>query len=183
MARMIDQLLDFTRIRLGRGIALERRRIDLEEVCRVAVDELDSGGERIAIDTTGNVLGSWDGDRLTQLISNLLSNALAHGDRERPVSISVDGTDESAVLLTIANGGAVSPEILPRMFEPFKAAEDRKHERSSGLGLGLYISQQIVLAHGGTVEVRSSVEEGTQFLVRLPRSTYEVLHAFRTTEG
>jgi signal transduction histidine kinase len=184
MARMIDQLLDFTRIRLGHGIALERREMDLAEVCRVAVDELDSGGEsRIDISTSGDVVGAWDGDRLTQLLSNLLSNALAHGERASRIAVAIDGTEEHAVVLTVANGGAVSPDLLPRMFEPFKTQEDRKHERSSGLGLGLYISQQIVLAHGGTIEVVSSPEEGTRFSVRLPRITYLVQPAFRTTTG
>ena len=129
------------------------------------------------------MVGAWDGDRLTQLVSNLLSNALAHGEGEGRVSVVIDGSAASAVVATVANAGVVAPGLLPRMFEPFKTQEDRKHERSSGLGLGLYISEQIVLAHGGTIEVTSSPTEGTRFSVRLPRSTFQVQAAFRTAQG
>jgi signal transduction histidine kinase len=171
MARMIDQILDFTRIRLGHGIPLQRRRIDLAEVCRLAIDEAEStgGGERIRLEEGGESVGTWDGDRLSQLISNLLGNALAHGTTGAPVVIRLDGTSDDDVVLELQNSGAVPPDVLPVLFDPFHSTS-RKQERSSGLGLGLFISQQIVLAHAGNIEVTSSEEHGTRFIVRLPRN-------------
>ncbi|HVI23260.1 MAG TPA: PAS domain-containing sensor histidine kinase, partial [Myxococcales bacterium] len=169
MARMIDQLLDFTRIRLGQGLPLTRSENDLAEVCRMAVDELDEGADGVDLRARGNPVGSWDGDRLMQLVSNLIGNALAHGARTAPVQVIVDGHSEEDVVLEVKNAGTIAPAILPVIFEPFRSEKDRKEDQSSGLGLGLYITQKIVLAHSGSIEVRSTHEEGTCFTVRLPR--------------
>jgi PAS domain S-box-containing protein len=169
MARMIDQLLDFTRIRLGQGLPLSRRENDLAEVCRIAADELDGDPNRIELHVRGDTVGSWDGDRLMQLVSNLVGNALAHGAPTAPAVVTVDGKQPDEVTLTVRNAGAIAPEMLSLIFEPFRSGKDRKEDQSSGLGLGLYISQQIVLAHSGSLEVRSKEEEGTCFSVRLPR--------------
>ncbi|HWE23455.1 MAG TPA: MEDS domain-containing protein [Myxococcales bacterium] len=177
--RMIDQILDFTRIRLGHGIPLQRRRIDLAEVCRLAIDEVESlaGEGRIRLEESGESLGVWDGDRLAQLVSNLLGNALAHGKGGTPVVIALDGTDPDEFLLEVHNAGAIPGDILPVLFDPFRGS-NHKHERSSGLGLGLFISQQIVRAHGGNIEVSSSEEDGTRFLIRLPRNAPMLTSAF-----
>jgi PAS domain S-box-containing protein len=169
MARMIDQLLDFTRIRLGQGLPLSRSENDLAEVCRIAADELDGDPGRIELHALGETVGSWDGDRLMQLVSNLVGNALAHGAPTGPALVTVDGRQPEQVKLTVTNAGAIRPETLQIIFEPFRSDKDRKEDQSSGLGLGLYISQQIVLAHSGSIEVRSTQEEGTCFTVRLPR--------------
>jgi PAS domain S-box-containing protein len=172
MGRMIDQLLDFTRIRLGKGLPLERKTVDLQEVCRIAGDELDgeTQGSTVQIETSGDLVGEWDGDRLTQLVSNLIGNALSHGSGQAPVVIRAAGSDARSVLLEVRNGGTIPAEFLPVIFEPFKSSTNRTQERSSGLGLGLYISQEIVLAHGGTIQVASSETDGTRFAVRLPRA-------------
>src|SRR5207248_3474025 len=170
MARMIDQLLDFTRIRLGHGLLLSRSANDLAGVCRIAADQLDGDPRRIELHASGNTVGSWDGDRLMQLVSNLVGNALAHGARMAPVIVTVDGKGPEEVELTVENGGSIPPDVLQVIFEPFRSGKDRKEDQSSGLGLGLHISQQIVLAHSGSIEVRSMQEEGTRFTVRLPRA-------------
>jgi len=169
MARMIDQLLDFTHIRLGKGLPLSRTTNDLAEICRIAIDELDGDASRVDLRTAGEAIGSWDGDRLVQLVSNLVGNALAHGARTAPVQVVIDATAPEEAVLLVKNAGTISSEVLRVIFEPFRSGKDRKEDQSSGLGLGLYISQQIVLAHSGTIEVRSSEEEGTSFSVRLPR--------------
>jgi PAS domain S-box-containing protein len=170
MGRMIDQLLDFTRVRVGKGIPLARRQIDLAEVCRVAIDELDSADvPRVMLEASGDVVGHWDGDRLTQLVSNLLGNALAHGSKDAPVTIRLDGTVDATVSVAVENGGTINADLLPLIFEPFRSSANQKQAGSSGLGLGLYISQQIVLAHSGTIEASSRVER-TLFTVRLPRN-------------
>jgi PAS domain S-box-containing protein len=181
MGRMIDQLLDFTRIRLGQGLPLSRRSTDLANLCRMAGEEADArASSPIQLTVTGDLVGSWDSDRLAQLASNLIGNALAHGDRGTPVLIHLDGERADEVRMEVANEGVIPLGLLPVIFEPFRTGTDTKTERSGGLGLGLYISQQIVMAHGGTISVRSSVEEGTRFTIRLPRQAREGTGAFTT---
>jgi signal transduction histidine kinase len=170
MARMIDQLLDFTRIRLGQGLPLSRSENDLAEVCRMAIDEVDGAGEGVDLRVRENTVGSWDGDRLMQLVSNLVGNALAHGAGTAPVQVIADGHSAEEVVLEVKNAGAIAPAVLPIIFEPFRSGKDRKEDQSSGLGLGLYITRQIVFAHSGSIEARSTQEEGTCFTVRLPRA-------------
>jgi signal transduction histidine kinase len=184
MARMIDQLLDFTRIRLGNGLPLERRRTDLADVCRSVVEELETATheKRVRLEACGDLAGTWDGDRLAQLASNLLSNALAHGDAGAPITLRLEGSGDY-VLLEVHNAGAISGEVLPLIFDPFKSGADRKQERSSGLGLGLFITREIALAHAGSIGVESSPEEGTRFTVRLPREPGASGPAFSSQEN
>jgi signal transduction histidine kinase len=169
MGRMIDQLLDFTRIRLGQGIALERTTVDLGEICRMAIDELGVPATAVNLTGEGDLLGQWDGHRLTQLMCILIGNALAHGSGTTPVGVCLDGLG-AAVVLEVSNAGAVPPELLPVMFElPAATFEGAKQVRSSGLGLGLYIGREIVTAHAGRIDVASSVADGTRITVSLPR--------------
>lgn len=172
MERMISQLLDFTRIRIGRGILLDRTTVDLAEVARATVEEIGPVQKcQILIESSGDVTGLWDRDRLFQLLSNLTANACQHGAKGSPVVIRLDGSDADTVHLEVQNSGAVPPELLPVLFEPLRRIGDRleKREGSSGLGFGLFITQQIVLAHGGSVRAESSEEHGTRILVELPR--------------
>lgn len=171
MGRMIDQLLDFTRIRLGEGIPVEQRQTDLVDVCRMAIDEVETIGATPAVELKGigDSVGSWDADRLLQLVSNLLSNAVVHGKVAGSIVISIDGTEDDTLVLDIHNAGAVPQTMLPLLFEPFRSGSPHKQEGSHGLGLGLYISQQIAHAHAGRIDVSSSESEGTRFTVYLPR--------------
>jgi signal transduction histidine kinase len=172
MERMIAQLLDFTRVRLGRGIPLERSEVELAEVCRVVIGELETGkGCEVQLEQRGDTSGSWDRDRLAQLVSNLVANACQHGLRGLPVTVRLDGSDEDRVRLEVQNGGTIPREIMPVLFEPLRYSENVKSSRgqSSGLGLGLFITQQIVLAHGGEIRVEADEAQGTRFLVDLPR--------------
>ncbi len=168
MARMISQLLDFTRVRVGQGLRLERTSVDLLEVCTHAVDELRTAhaGAQIDIQAHGSVRGHWDGDRIAQVVSNLVGNALEHGEPGSPVVVSLDGSDPTAVKLTVANQGAIPPSLLPILFDPFRASHHRG-ARQSGLGLGLFISKAIILAHGGDLAVDTDPETGTRFSVAL----------------
>ena len=119
----------------------------------------------------GTGRGHWDADRLAQVVSNLVGNALRYGDPAHPVRVEV--TDAGAeIILRINNRGApIRPDVLPRIFEPFQRGADAggKAPRQEGLGLGLYIVRAIVLAHGGTIGVESSAEAGTTFTIHLPR--------------
>lgn len=167
MSRMITELLDVTRIRLGGGIPVEPRLVDLGGLCREMVEELDVSSARVTLELQGDTHGCWDPGRLGQIVQNLVSNALQYAPPESPVRVRVDGAADGEVVLTVCNGGPPIPaDVLPELFEPFR----RGRERGEGLGLGLYIAQQIAAAHGGTLDARSSSAEGTLFRARLPRS-------------
>jgi signal transduction histidine kinase len=176
MARLIDDILDFARSRLGGGIPVTRQHMNMADTCRSVLEELQvTFPERqILFEARGDTWGEWDPDRVAQVLGNLVFNALQHGREDTPVRTSVrdDGAD---VLLEVSNQGEpIPPELLPRLFDPFKRRpeDQRPHEGRSGsrsLGLGLHIVRQIALAHGGEVEVRSSAEAGTRFTVRWPR--------------
>jgi signal transduction histidine kinase len=171
MSRMITQLLDFTRMRLGEGIPLELTRIDLAEVARSIIDELEPVHRRpIRLETRGDIIGTWDGDRLSQLLSNLAANACQHGTNEADVLIELDGTLRDKVHIVVRNRGVIPAQLLPLIFTPLKSrGGQQSRDGSSGLGLGLYITEQIVRAHGGDIGVESTAEVGTRFSIRLPR--------------
>jgi len=172
MARMIDQLLDFTRIRLGGGLRLERGRVDLVEVLRAVISETESAspGWRASVETMGDGWGRWDPDRLAQALSNLAGNAAQHGAREAPATVRLDGRDPERVTLTFENRGAIPRDLLPNLFDPFHAIQ-RVRSNANGLGLGLFIAREIVSAHGGEVDVASAEATGTRFTVVLPRAS------------
>ncbi|PTL79444.1 ATP-binding protein [Vitiosangium sp. GDMCC 1.1324] len=171
MARMIGELLDFTRGRLGGGIPVSPQQMNLRHLVRHVLEELEAGhpGRELRLVAAGDFLGDWDPDRLAQVIGNLGKNALDYSSEETPVRITLRDEGES-VVLEVSNAGLPIPaERLATIFEPFRRlARDSPHP-ASGLGLGLYIVEQIVRGHGGTCSVRSSEEEGTTFIVRLPR--------------
>jgi PAS domain S-box-containing protein len=171
MATMIDQLLDFTRVRVGAGIPIDPKPADVCAVMRQAVDELSDThpGWRFSFERdAGDMSGMWDSDRILQVFSNLAANAVQHGLSDHGVTVRFEGAEPDAVCVKIHNMGAVPEDLLPHLFEPM-AGGDRRLHRSRGLGLGLYISREIVKAHGGELRVETSLEQGTTFSVRLPR--------------
>jgi PAS domain S-box-containing protein len=176
MAKLINDILDFARSRLGGGIPVTRQRINMAEVCKTTLEELQvTFPERqFLFEVQGDTWGEWDPDRVAQVLSNLVFNALQHGREDAPVRTTLRG-DGSEVVLEVHNHGEPIPEqLMPRIFDPFKRhpEDQRPHEGKSGarsLGLGLHIVQQIVLAHEGEVDVRSSARDGTCFTVRWPR--------------
>jgi len=167
MARMIDDLLDFARSRLGGGFPINRRRVDLGDLCAQTVDELEFAypGREIRVQRDGDLWGNWDPDRIAQVVSNLVGNALQHGPQDTPVRVSIREAGDDVVLETYNPGTPIPPEVLSHLFEPGR----RGDARAGGLGLGLFIARQIVLAHGGRIEVRSVEADGTVFTVTLPR--------------
>lgn len=175
MARMIDQLLDFTRVRVGAGIPLKPRSVDLAALLETTIEELEGANPEISVqfETEGDVHGFWDGDRLYQVFSNLLGNAMDHGIPAEGVRVRVDAPTPNRVRVSVHNGGAIPRDLLPRIFDPMVEAGLRR-ERSSGLGLGLFISREITRAHGGSIEVHSTEADGTTFVVSLPRGAEEL---------
>ncbi|QRK10836.1 PAS domain S-box protein [Archangium violaceum] len=170
MGRMISDLLDFTRGRLGGGIPLERERNEMVRLCREVIDEFSVTHPDRDIRLEGDALceGQWDGPRMRQVLSNLLSNALRHAREGSAVCVRVLAR-EGEVELSVFNEGAPIPEeLLPVLFEPFRRGMS-KFRPSGSLGLGLYIVRQVVEGHGGRVEV-STGEAGTTFTVRVSQT-------------
>jgi signal transduction histidine kinase len=172
MARMIEQILDFTRARIGGGIPLERRSVELQTLATQLVEELEGAAPvPVALNVRGDTRGEWDPDRLGQVLSNLLANAIEHGEPNAPIRVEIDGSAPEAVRIEIWNGGAIPEALQPTLFDPFRRATgSRTVEQAKGLGLGLYIVQQVVLAHGGTIDLQSTASDGTRFLITLPRT-------------
>ncbi|SEK93719.1 PAS domain S-box-containing protein [Stigmatella aurantiaca] len=172
MGRMIGELLDFTRGRLGGGIPITRRPGDLRPLCRHVLDELRVArpDREVRLKGDGQFQGEWDGDRLAQLVGNLAKNALDYSPEDTPVTVSLHDEGHRVRLEVHNHGEPIPAEILPVLFEPFRRGVKAEDSKPSGLGLGLFIARQIALAHGGTLEVRSTREEGTRFIVSLPRA-------------
>lgn len=171
MTNMIAQLLDLARARLGGGILVSPDDANLRTMLdRVIGEQREVAGARpIRCETSGDCRGTWDEMRLGQALSNLIGNAIEHGADGTPVTVQVDGHETADVELRVSNQGVIRPELLPTLFEPFRSGRqfDRRRE---GLGLGLYIVRQIVIAHGGSIEVQSPDADGaTTFVIRLPR--------------
>lgn len=169
MTGLIDDVLDLARARLAGGIQIKRVPTDLEALIRGLVQEHDLAFPgRIEMWQHGELTGEWDPVRLAQVASNLISNALHHGEAGAAVKVEIDGTRADQVVLSVTNAGAILPEILPHLFDPFRSTSGAA-SRGKGLGLGLYIVQQIVQAHEGSVEVLAVGETHVSFKVVVPR--------------
>ncbi|MBA4038458.1 MAG: PAS domain-containing sensor histidine kinase, partial [Bradyrhizobium sp.] len=165
MSKLIDNLLDFARGRLGGGIALDRAVQPLGQVLDQVVAELRASFPANQIESHFDLTQpvDCDGGRIAQLLSNLLGNALIHGTAESPVRIHAS-TREGQFELSVANAGQpIAPEAIQRLFQPFYRVSD---DARQGLGLGLYIASEIACAHGGTLEATSSADE-TRFTFRM----------------
>jgi PAS domain S-box-containing protein len=168
MARMIEQLLDFTRARLGGGIPLRPKPADLTRICGSVIEEVEAQyPDRVRLVTSGDLAGVWDEDRIAQVVSNLIGNALDHGDQEKPIFVYLKPTDGHVEIEVVNSGPPIPPELLPRIFDPFRRGSQERYGPQKGLGLGLFIAREIVEKHGGHLEARSNGKE-TSFRVTLP---------------
>ena len=174
ITRLVSDLVDFTLSGLGRRMPLKRRPLDLEKLGRDVVDgfRIAHPDRTLRFHSDGDVNGVWDADRLRQVISNLLGNALQHGSPDGPVELSM-ASEGSTVMLSVHNEGApIPPDVLPTIFDPLVRYATRGSavgRRPGSIGLGLHIVREIVAVKMGTVEVSSTAEEGTTFIVRIPR--------------
>ncbi|RKG92322.1 PAS domain S-box protein [Corallococcus sp. CA053C] len=170
--RMLRDVLDFTQARLGGGIPMSPRGVDLMELVRQVMDEVQQAhpDRRLEVDHRGDAHVSCDPDRLAQVITNLVNNALAYGEAGCPVRVRLRGQQEGVTLAVNNQGRPIPRALMPHLFEPLKRAEVSEGSRlAHGLGLGLFIVKHIVDAHGGRLRVRSTEQDGTTFLVHLPR--------------
>jgi signal transduction histidine kinase len=168
MQRMINDVLDFARGHLGGGIPANPTLNDMGEICRAAADEARGASpeREITVDIRGDLRGAYDRDRVHQAITNLISNAIHH--TEATVEIhAYEADDHHAVFTEVVSHGTAIPEVQrQQLFDPFAHFDGASPRK--GLGLGLYIVQQIALAHGGMCEVESN-EAATTFRIRWPR--------------
>ena len=173
MSGMIHDLLDFTQTRLGGGIPLSVASLDLRMLCEEVLDEFRAAnpGRALQFEALGDLSGTWDGARLRQVLSNLIGNAIEHGHESGVIAVMAS-SDGLNVIVTVANEGPlIASSTLQTLFDPLVrgAAMPKSNKRREGIGLGLYIARQIVIAHGGTISVASSEATGTVFTVCLPR--------------
>ncbi|AKQ70424.1 histidine protein kinase AsgD [Myxococcus hansupus] len=169
--RLVRELLDFTQARLGGGIRIERAPMDLHALGRTALEEVEEANPaaRVELTTRGDGRGAWDADRLSQVLQNLVMNAVKYGQPGAPILVEIEGDGDPVTLRVHNEGPPIPPERLQGLFQPLQRGSDAVDVTSRSVGLGLFIVKAIVDAHQGHIDVRSSRGEGTTFTVSLPR--------------
>lgn len=171
--QMVNDLLDLARCNLGKGIPVQPEHTNLTTVCKSVVDELTLAHPKahIVFNNTGTVKGHYDPSRMAQVFSNLIGNAVRHGDSQHSVNVTLNAVGTDARFSVQNHGEPIPNSALPTLFNPegrYSRHSDGECGASSGLGLGLFIAAQIVGGHGGKIEVESTLEKGTVFRVILP---------------
>lgn len=172
-SQIVGDLLDLTRCQMGPGIPVKRVDVDLAPICERIVEEMRSfhPQAQLKYETTAPAVGSFDGARMEQVFSNIISNAVQHGDARLPITVRL-AVSEGSLVFTVHNQGAPIPEdVLPFIFNPMGRFSQRsviEHGPAEGLGLGLFIASEIVAAHDGSIEVTSTSQWGTEFRVTVP---------------
>lgn len=175
ISEMITDLLEYTRTRLGRGIEVTLQHGDFSMLCEEAFDQVCAAYplRKLQADIAPAVALNMDAARMRQVLSNLLNNAVQHGDPAFPVMLAVHVKEQNAILTVKNHGTPIPADSMQVIFNPLVqvvSKESEPHERpSTSLGLGLFIAREIVTGHGGSITVASSAKEGTAFVVRLPR--------------
>ncbi len=172
MDSLIHDLLDFAVSHMGHGIPIVTAEINLEPLCRSCVAQMQTANpsRTFCYSACGDLDGTWDSGRLWQLVTNLLSNAMRHGANNTPIDLTVNGEGDDVEINIHNEGNPIPPESIKSLFRPISHLLNPGSIKQPGnIGLGLYIVQEIVNAHSGSVQVKSSPEDGTDFTVRLPR--------------
>jgi len=171
MSGLVADLLDLALSRLGEGLPVVRAPADLGKIVRDVVTEVQASYPRAKLEFNldGDLTGDWDEARLAQALTNLLGNAVQHGDTSRPITVSARSEKADVIIAVHNDGSAIVPEKLLRLFTGMQdgasGGRDRRH-----LGLGLFIVDKIVEGHGGRIDVESAADVGTTFSIRLPKS-------------
>jgi PAS domain S-box-containing protein len=170
---LLDELLDFTKVRAGR-LTLRKEQLDLRalvfEHISITQEEAETKGSSLILNADQAIIGNWDRKRINQIVSNLLSNAIKYGEgKPIEVTLSVDSKREICRLSVKDYGIGIAEDMQGIIFERFQRVA--KNGSIAGLGLGLYISRQLVEAHGGSIYVESELGKGSLFIVELPISS------------
>jgi signal transduction histidine kinase len=171
--QIVGDLLDLTRCQMGPGIPVKTVELDLSPLCERIIDEIRVfHPEAIVVFTaSAPIVGRFDGARMEQVFSNIISNAVQHGEVQTPILVELVASEGSAIF-SVNNGGEPIPEdVLPFVFNPmgrFSQHSVIDHPPSEGLGLGLFIASEIIASHKGTIDVISDREQGTTFIVKVP---------------
>jgi signal transduction histidine kinase len=172
MAAMVNDLLELVRSRLGKSLPIDPAPTDLAAVAQAAIALACAGNPECdpTLNVTGDMQGVWDAARLSQLLQNLIGNALQHGSTKGDVTVTLTGEPDTVHLAVHNYGAPISEKDIGTIFDPLmRSADEELGHPSTSLGLGLFIVKEVVDAHGGTVEVSSSETDGTLFTVVLPR--------------
>jgi signal transduction histidine kinase len=176
MKALLDDMVEYTRHRLGSELAIDPSSLQLDQFARNTLDEIEaiSRGHVFELEVRGDMQGEWDARRLHQALSNLVFNAMKYGLRSAPIHVSLDGTGKDELVLRVQNEGRpIPPDLVERLFDPLVRgdADDAGSDSQvagANLGLGLYVVREIAKAHGGAVTVTSD-DASTRFELRLPR--------------
>ena len=171
MTHLVDDLLDFTQARLGRGLSIVRAPMNLHGLVRRVADalQLRFPNRALQLEQEGDAEGSWDEKRLAQVVANLITNAFKYSPSGSSIGVSTRGKADGVELKVTNTGAPIAAEVLPLLFEPLQQVPGRPLEPGRSMGLGLYIVKHIVDALGGTITVTSTAEAGTCFTVLIPR--------------
>ena len=171
MNQMVSDLLDFARTSFGDSIPIVRAKMDLDKMTRDVVAEVAASSPNctVQVETSGELDGEWDCARLTQALTNLIGNAVQHGSEKAPIMVATRGMQEEVAISVHNQGSAIPKAQIDRIFDAMKDDAGGVPRDDHHLGLGLYIVDQIVKAHGGSIDVQSIQAQGTTFTVHLPR--------------
>lgn len=172
IARMVGDLLDYTNAGLGSRMPVLPAEMDMRRLCQEVVDECRAAHPHATLrfDAEGDATGFWDAARMRQVVSNLLGNAIQHGQENGEVQITLRAQGPDIVITFHNHGTPIPPELHATIFDPLvRGQSPSKPRRPGSIGLGLYIAREVAAAHGGTIDVQSSAQAGTRFIVRLPR--------------
>jgi signal transduction histidine kinase len=170
---ILDQLVDLTRARLGSGLRVIKAPMDMAFIARQLIDEMRARHPEhtFTIEVSGNTEGEWDRPRIGQVFSNLLGNAVQYGFRDLPIHVVMLGEPQEVVVSVHNDGAPIPSGAVQGIFDALvrSGGGETGHLESNNLGLGLYITKEIVAAHGGTIKVSSTEKDGTTFTARFPR--------------
>jgi len=169
MTRMVDQLLNLARLQGGR-LHIEPVDLDLQQLAAFVAEECRTRqpDRELRLEVEGDTQLQGDENLLSQIVSNLVGNALQHGSPDEPVSVRIDGRDPGQIRLSVHNSGVIPEALRGQIFEPFRGSQ-RGTRESDGLGLGLHIAREFARIHHGDIQLETCPDAGTRFLVSLPR--------------
>lgn len=174
VAELVTDLIDDVRARLGKGVPIETAPMDMGKAVALAMNEMRMAypERKFSVNTTGDLRGEWDGARISQVLSNLIGNAVQHGKNTSLIQVTATGEDGDVLLSVHNDGDPIASGIIASIFKPMsRGSEDRIAKGAdTSLGLGLFITREIIEAHGGKIDVSSTAQKGTTFTVRLPRA-------------